>query len=290
MKIAVCGCSWSCRDKEYPDIEFGNLIASYYNADYINLAKPACSNFGIALQIQYILDNLKDVDLVVINATTVTRTELKYKNRKRYMSAKGWDNVDMNMAPGEKFRDEDHPSFEKGTYDPTILIDSFGTMFIDCPESGKLEDHNLYERYKDIMDQKAFDALKKYIIYWFNPDIERHKQSLILQNLLFKLQKRGINFVFSPNTFEWAEGYDEIVDDEGGITMPLVRDAYLRWELDDKNLFNGGIADYLNVTEEVYGNWDSSYGAWCDNHLTHEAHVQYAREIIKHINKYELHK
>jgi len=67
MKIAVCGCSWSCRDKEYPDTEFGNLIASYYNADYINLAKPACSNFGIALQIQYILDNLKDVDLVIRN-------------------------------------------------------------------------------------------------------------------------------------------------------------------------------------------------------------------------------
>ena len=84
MKIAVCGCSWSCRDIGIPDIEFGKLIPDYYNAEYINLAKPACSNSGIAMQVDYIIDQDIKPDLVIINATTVTRTELKLLNNKRF--------------------------------------------------------------------------------------------------------------------------------------------------------------------------------------------------------------
>ena len=115
----ACGCSWSCQDIGIPDIEFGKLIPDYYNAEYINLAKPACSNSGIAMQVDYIIDQDIKPDLVIINATTVTRTELKLLNNKRFNPSKSWDNVDYNMLQGEKFRDEHAPGYGKG-YDPTI--------------------------------------------------------------------------------------------------------------------------------------------------------------------------
>ena len=67
MKLAVCGCSWSSVDQEHKGIEFGSLISSHLNAEYINLAKPGCSNFGIALQVDYALKHY-DPDVFIINA------------------------------------------------------------------------------------------------------------------------------------------------------------------------------------------------------------------------------
>ncbi len=65
MKLAVCGCSWSSVDSEHKGIEFGSLISSHLNAEYYNLAKPGCSNFGIALQVDYALKHY-DPDVFII--------------------------------------------------------------------------------------------------------------------------------------------------------------------------------------------------------------------------------
>ena len=38
MLLVVCGCSWSCRDPQYPDIEFGQKVADHFNYEYKNIA------------------------------------------------------------------------------------------------------------------------------------------------------------------------------------------------------------------------------------------------------------
>jgi len=149
MKIAVTGCSWSCRDLDLPDIEFGQLVSDYYNSEYVNIAKPACSNAGIAMQIDYICNGGigEKPDLVIINATTVTRSELKLLNDKRFDPSKSWDNVAYNMLFSEKFRDEHAPGYNKG-YDPTIVVDSFATIFGE-DLTKKLGEGHFHDRYVD---------------------------------------------------------------------------------------------------------------------------------------------
>ena len=56
------------------------------------------------------------------------------------------------------------------------------------------------------MNKDTHALLKQYFLHFYDPDIERYKQYFILQNGLDKLLKNNINFIFSPNTFEWAEG------------------------------------------------------------------------------------
>ena len=154
-----------------PDIEFGKLFSDYYNAEYINLAKPACSNPGIAMQIDYIIDQDIKPDLVIINATTVTRTELKLLNDKRFDPTKSWDNVDYNMLQGEKFRDEHAPGYGKG-YDPTITIDSLSTIFGEDLNKTFGEGF-FHKRYKDVFSKNSYEAFKKWFLYFFDASKKR---------------------------------------------------------------------------------------------------------------------
>ena len=47
MKLVVCGCSWSTRDRHWPDTEFGYYVSDHYGWDYVNLGIPGCSNHAI---------------------------------------------------------------------------------------------------------------------------------------------------------------------------------------------------------------------------------------------------
>ena len=286
MKIAVCGCSWSCRDINLPDIEFGKLISDYYDAEYINLGKPACSNPGIAMQIDYIIDQNIQPDLVIINATTVTRTELKLQNNKRFDPNKSWDNVAYNMIKGEKFRDIHAPGYGKG-YDPTIVIDSLSTIFGE-DLTAKFGDGWFHERYEDVFSDSTYEAFKRWFLYFFDADMERYKQQLILLGALFKLQSKGIKFIFCPNTFDWAE--DTFIDRQKKHTeYPVQPIPWLKY-ISEENCLHSGIAESLHISDEIYGSWDKSPGNESDNHLPVECHMDFAQKVIKHINQHNLHK
>tara|TARA_Y100000389_G_C17444564_1_gene510767 strand:- start:584 stop:1444 length:861 start_codon:yes stop_codon:yes gene_type:complete len=284
MKIAVCGCSWSSRDIAYPDLEFGQLIADYYDAEYINLGKPACSNPGIALQIDYLLDGKMGSlpDLVIINATTVTRTELKLNGKRRFDPNDSWDNVAFNMLFGEKFRDEHAPGYGKG-YDPSIVVDSFSTIFGE-DMTKKFGEGHFHERYKDAFTPASYKALKQWFLYFFDADVERYKQQLILFGALLKLKKKGVKFIFCPNTFDWAE--DLYLQKNPKSEFP---EKAVTWEaLEKDELLYSGIAESLWLENEIYGSYEKSPGCIHDNHLPMECHMDFTYKVISHINRHGL--
>lgn len=254
MKLAVCGCSWSSRDPNYPNHEFGQFIADYYDAEYYNLALPACTNFGIRLQIDHAIDNL-NADFVIINATTPTRIDFKINNSERYTHEKGWDNIDK-----------------------TLLTDSLGSVFQDDLDTSFDENH-IQKRLSKVMNKDTHALLKQYFLHFYDPDIERHKQYFILQNGLDKLLKNNINFIFSPNTFEWAEGMSMSNSLLEYNTEPF------KWQIPSENLLEKGIAEYLNVCDDVYGNWENSPGVKYSHHLPIESHMAFSVDAITHIKQ-----
>lgn len=285
MKIAVCGCSWSSRDIAYPDLEFGKLIADYYDAEYINLAKPACSNPGIALQIDYILDGKMGSlpDLVIINGTTVTRAELKLNSKRRFDPKDSWDNVAFNMLLGEKFRDEHAPGYGKG-YDPSIVVDSYSTIFGE-DMTKKLGEGHFHPRYEDAFTPASYEAFKKWFLYFFDADLERYKQQLILFGSFLKLKKKGVKFIFCPNTFDWAEDL-YLQKDKPSTENP---EKAVTWEtLENDELLYSGIAESLHLADEIYGSWDKSPGTAIDNHMPMECHMDFTYKVISHINQHDL--
>lgn len=259
MKLAVCGCSWSTRDKQFPNHEFGQFIADYFDAEYYNLAIPACTNFGIRLQIDHAIDVLK-ADFIIINATTPTRVDFKITNSSRYAHENGWENIDK-----------------------TLLTDSIGSVFQDDLDTS-FEDNHIAERLSKVMNAETHALFKQYFLHFYDPDIERHKQYYILQNGLDRLIKSNTQFVFSPNTFEWAEGMSM-----SNSLLEYNLEPF-KWDIPDSNLLEKGIAETLHVCDEVYGNWENSPGTKTSNHLPIESHMVFSKQVIKHIKANNLDK
>jgi hypothetical protein len=236
------------------------------------------------MQIDYIIDQDIKPDLVIINATTVTRAELKLQNGKRFDPSKSWDNVDYNMLQGEKFKDEDAPGYGKG-YDPTIVIDSLSTIFGEDLNK-KFGEGHFHERYADVFSDSSYEAFKKWFLYFFDADLERYKQHLVLLGACLKLQNNAIKFVFCPNTFDWAE---DIFMHNAKKNTEFPHDA-TPWEnyLKEENYLDSGISESLYIADKIYGSWQESPGNWCDNHLSVESHMDYSFKVISHINKYNM--
>lgn len=275
MKLAVCGCSWSSRDPEYPGTEFGQFLADYLNVEsYVNLAKPGCSNFGIALQVDYALKHYNP-DLFIINATTATRTEFILPN-KRYYPSVGWDSVTFSMGKLEKSSHELAPGYKTG-YDPSILIDSYGSIF-DDDISKNLKDNPFSDRYDGVFTESTFEIFKKWFLHFYNADIDKHKQFYMLQSVFYKLQKHNKKFVFSPNTFDWAEAYDlkDGIENEDLYTETT-------WDIDSANFMQNGISSYLYLADDIYGSWQDSPGTQMSHHLPVESQLAYFTDLLDHI-------
>ena len=63
-----------------------------------------------------------------------------------------------------------------------------------------------------------------------------------------------------------------------------------KWQIPQENLLEKGIAEYLHVCDEVYGNWENSPGPNYSHHLPIESHMQYSIDSIKHIKQNNLDK
>lgn len=260
MKIAVCGCSWSSRDPVNPGFEFGQIVADYYGAtDYRNYAIPGCSNFIIALQVEQALNDFQP-DLIIINATTVTREDFKITNSSRY------SHVEMLSSLGS-----------------TLYSNSIGSIFnedinntlSECHERSSLE---------EVFTEQTHQLYKQWFLQFYDADIVKHKQYYLLQSVLYKLQIKQIPFLFSPNTFEWTEGWDlKTNDPELNFT-----DNNHIWDIPHQNMLLTGVSDTLSVSDEIYGSWENSPGTTMSNHLAPECHQAYAAHIITHLNSYKL--
>ena len=67
------------------------------------------------------------------------------------------------------------------------------------------DENHIQKRLSKVMNKDTHALLKQYFLHFYDL-ILKDKQYFILQNGLDKLLKNNINFIFSPNTFEWAEG------------------------------------------------------------------------------------
>ena len=63
-----------------------------------------------------------------------------------------------------------------------------------------------------------------------------------------------------------------------------------KWQIPKENLLEKGIAEYLNVCDDVYGNWENSPGVNYSHHLPKESQMAFTIDSINHIKQNNLDK
>lgn len=172
MKIITCGDSFFSLDKNYPNTHLSEIVASTLNADLENYSKLGASNFTIALQLEYAIQ--QHPDLILIGFTSVDRIEVPYD---QYRIPDGILNIkyDTNNCLPLFYREQS----------TTALSNSFPNL-------------------------KQTDAVKLYISELYDPELKRQHDFFIVAGMLRKLDKLGIRYVFTrggltgPDWSEWA--------------------------------------------------------------------------------------
>ncbi len=240
MKLVVCGCSWSSRDPSFPDTEFGYFIAKHFGWEYQNIARVGGSNFAIRLQIDYAIKNL-DPDFIIVNWTTPCRIDWNHTGKK-YDPKAGLKHMDYDV---DKFFDNkrSHPVKD---YDPRIISQSItGIVNTENIDRTYEQDKQFWKELEHHMSEAQWNVFRKYYPLMYDDEIESHKQYYMMESAVNQMEKAGVKYLFSPNTFEWKQSYQEINKLDG---EKFKDDIWIFYDYDFVNKTNylrKGIADAL---------------------------------------------
>lgn len=219
-KIVICGDSFAigigCRDlKKDP---FGQLLGDKLKRDVVNFAKGSSTNYSITLQVEYVLENIDDIDLLIISQTCEHRVNF-FKEKEQLQRAvpfnKEITNLDVNY--------HEYPPYGEGTYQEILPH-----PYKDHPDyTGVLNTENFYgplsylEKYKELKDLAYFEKfsgeeyrklelIKNYYNELWDGTIQ-HKYDVAILFYCHTLAKRkGVEHLLAG---DWPE-FEELVDNK----------------------------------------------------------------------------
>jgi hypothetical protein len=165
---------------------FTELLAKKIDYDYFTLARGACSNTAIRLQIDEMVK--QKVDLVIIGATSPNRMEFP-KLGKKYNQSDGVYNLDYHIGT---YPDR---SCQNKNFKHNVVSETFTNILTsDIPFHKKVINDESISARPNITDNQA-KALEYYIDYLYDADYKKHMDSFILHSGYKALEDSNIPFV-----------------------------------------------------------------------------------------------
>ena len=284
MKLVVCGCSWSSRDPNNLDTEYGYYISKHFGWDYQNIARPACDNFGIRLQIDYAIKHLK-ADFIIVNWTTACR--ICWNNTgKDYDIQKGLSqlsyDVETKGSDGSlegNFTRKQHPEYPEDT--PVITSQSLVSILennLSCTYEEACYNWWMLDQY---FTESQFYAFRKWYLNMYDHDLEAHKQIYMMQSAVHQMQQNNVKFLFCPNTFTFKQTQTNLSSSDHDNRPTLTIDGYLWDFVPDTNLLEPVISyalqgDHKRMQEQGL---ELEPGSKYTHHLSPQAQEEWSHEF-----------
>jgi len=284
MKLVVCGCSWSSRDPNNLDTEYGYYISKHFGWEYQNIARPACDNFGIRLQIDYAIKHLK-ADFIIVNWTTACR--ICWNNTgKNYDIQKGliqlsYD-VETKGSDGSSegnFTRKQHPEYPQDQ--PVITSQSLVSILennLSCTYEEACFNWWMLDQY---FTEDQFYSFRKWYLNMYDHDLEAHKQLYIMQSAVHQMQENNVKFLFCPNTFTFKQTQTNLANSDPENRPTLSIDCYLWDFVPEENLLEPGISfalqgDHRRMKEQGL---ELEPGTNYTHHLSPQAQQEWSTEF-----------
>ena len=283
MKLVVCGCSWSTRDRHYPDTEFGHFVAEHYGWDYVNLGIPGCSNPAIRLQIEHAV-KVEKADFVIVNWTTACRDLINHSG-KRFNFKNGLQNLDYEVD--HLTNNKDWSPFGEDSHATVIAQSIPGLIYAEDPTASWETVLQFWPEGSHYFTEASFKAYRANFFHNYDSEVAAMNQYFIIQSAVHLLEKNNVKYVMAPNTFIWKQAFMELNNLDFNADMADVyMDEYTFDFIPKVNMLKPGIADALQ--------WDLQHNpdsiehpdhSHC-HHLTTWAQKKWATEVaIPQINK-----
>lgn len=196
--LGVCGDSFMsatintdhtpCIDSEGK--HFTEILAKKLNYDYFTLARGACSNFAIRLQIDEMIR--QKVDLIICNTTSSNRIEIPNLGRK-YKERLGVYNLDYQS----KFYPDKSSLNHK--FECNTITETLTNIFTDTrPFFNKIVNWSQRKLMSQITEEQIL-ALKNFIDYLFDEEYKQVLDSYIMHSAIKSLEEAKIPFFMIIN-------------------------------------------------------------------------------------------
>lgn len=235
--LGVCGDSflaatqdheWRMDLKGSPGKHFTELLAKRLDYDYFTLARGACSNTAIRLQIDEMIR--QEVDFVIVGTTSQNRIEYPMKN-KLVEFGKGIYNIIYEKHP-------DQSSLNTNFTHPHIVSETV---------------NNVLSGYGQVRDEEQLESIKRYFMDVYHEDIRKLQDGWIISDGVRALREAKIPYVvllvsgllnLGISTFDKPDNrilHDHI---KHRSMLPYYYDTYdedlgedtpRRWHVSDKN-------------------------------------------------------
>lgn len=255
--LGVCGDSFLAATQDHeqrvdlkgsPGKHFTELMSKHLGYDYFTLARGACSNTAIRLQIDEMIE--RKVDFVIVGTTSQNRIEYPMENR-LVDFRKGIYNIIYDQHP-------DQSSLNSNFTNPHIVSETI---------------NNTLSGYGQVRDAEQLESLKRYFMDIYHDDIRKLQDGWIISDGVRALREAKIPYVIllvqgllnlGITTFDNPDNrivWDKIkhaqclpyiygpYDEETGTS------TFRRWHVSDKNQV--AIAEHLCNYIQTYNllNW-----------------------------------
>lgn len=235
--LGVCGDSFLAATQDHdwridlrgsPGKHFTELLAKKLGYDYFTLARGACSNTAIRLQIDEMIK--QQVDFVIVGTTSQNRIEYPIKN-KLVEFRKGIYNIIYDKHP-------DLSSLNPNFIDPHVVSETI---------------NNILSGYGQVRDDEQLESIKRYFMDIYHDDIRKLQDAWIISDGVRALREARIPYVIllvsgllnlGVSTFDKPDSrilYDNIKHMQmlpyyyGSYDEELGEDTPRRWHVSDKN-------------------------------------------------------
>jgi hypothetical protein len=180
--LGICGDSWfaatlnidrdDCRDSEGK--HFSEILAKKLNYDLFTLARGACSNSAIRLQISEMVK--KKVDFIIVGVTSSNRIEYPKFDNRTFDPTLGIYNVYYSHTPD---RSAMHFSKQTEVLISDTLTNIFGNQFNSAP----------------VRSEEQRDAIKSYYLEMFDINFREQQDAWIMASGIQEIRDAGIPYL-----------------------------------------------------------------------------------------------
>ena len=241
--LGICGDSWfaATQNLPRPDCEdaegkhFSEILAKRLGYNLFTLARSACSNSAIRLQISEMVQ--RKVDFIIVGTTTSNRIEYPMQNsNSKFNFSKGIYNFYYSGSP-------DTSSLHFDSKDEVMYTDTLNNIFGSKNNSGPVRDEH----------QRA--AIKNYFMHMFDFGYREQQDAWITASGIQEIRSSGIPYLLlshqQPPT-DYFQNAGTLAHEIFGTTQPdmlphnspcALGDTKRRWHTSDE--FQAEYADRL---------------------------------------------
>lgn len=193
-KLIVAGCSFSTPSKSHPATHWSELLASQLDLQLTSFAREGCSNGGIRIAIDEIIQQRPELAIVVPTfpgRMEIPRDAAEY-NWSKHKPSSGWappleHHIENKLPPSGYNKDRGIYNLNLGQPDYNFISETIFSLAENFPNP-----------YRDLLQPGTVEAIRHYISCLYDKNWKQQTDQWMIAQGITQLWDHGINFIVLP--------------------------------------------------------------------------------------------